>query len=129
MRCCDTLTNLFLDGNGRVGYEGAKALADAFIARGSAATRLAVLDINDCGITTVGAAMLLATDGAASLSLFGNTVDAVVAGALLAAALAGGGQCMTHVNISGTGLAAEGLVALTAAHITTIRSLDCAAHT
>ena len=115
MRGCDTLTHLFLDGNGRVGDEGAKALADAFTAHGSAAPRLAVLDVGECGITAAGAAGLLASDGSASLSLFGNAVAAGASGVLLAAALAGGGQRMTHLNISGTGLAAEGAAALTAA--------------
>ena len=117
VRECDSLKHLFLEGNGRVGDEGAKALAEAFTAHTAAAEgpRLAVLDVGECGITAVGAAALLAADGAASLSLFGNLAAAGAGGALLAAALAGGGQRMTHLNISGTGLVAEGAAALTAA--------------
>ena len=116
MRGCDTLTHLFLEGNGRLGDEGAKALAEAFTAHAAVTEgpRLAVLDVGECGITATGAAALLCTGGAASLSLFGNSVAAGAGGALLAAALGGSGQRMTHLNISGTGLAAEGAAALTA---------------
>jgi Ran GTPase-activating protein (RanGAP) involved in mRNA processing and transport len=114
---CVSLTHLCLEGNATLGDVGACTLAAGASAAAAAGTdaRIAVLDLGSCGIGVAGAVALLSADAAASLSLLGNPCAGGADGIALAAALTGRGRRMTHLNLSGTGLDADGGAALAAA--------------
>jgi hypothetical protein len=114
---CASLMHLCLEGNATLGDVGACTLAAGASSAAAAGTdaRLAVLDLGSCGIGVAGAVALLSADAAASLSLLGNPCAGGADGAALAAAFTGRGRRMTHLNLSGTGLDADGGAALAAA--------------